>query len=156
MYWGPIFLLHNALRATNLDKKCWEFCTALPTERISRGYGSAMALPLATPWSKLFCRDQKWSSRTSTFLGGEKGGVFVVARALKSFILKLELATSTFLNIFVQDWTLCTVSVKIVGSLYCLLALPMLVCKIWWVRRARRKQTAMGGSVPTIFVSLRL
>ena len=26
-----------------------------------------------------------------------------------------------------------TVSVKIVGALCCLLALPMLVCKIWWV-----------------------
>ena len=28
---------------------------------------------------------------------------FVVARAFKSFILKLEMATSIFLNIFVQD-----------------------------------------------------
>ena len=132
MCWGPIFLLHNALRATDLDKKCWEFCTALPTERLSRGYGSAMTPPLASPWSKLFYRDQKWSNQTSTFLGGE-GGVFVVARAFKRFILKLHVATSTFLNIFVQDWTLCSVLVKIAGTLNCLLNLPVLVCNIWWV-----------------------
>ena len=119
-----------------------------------------MALPLATPWSKLFCRDQKWSSRISTFLEGE-GGLFVVARAFKSFVLRLDVAMSTFLNIFVQDWTLCTVSAKIVETLNCLLA------QCWCARfgeltaiknigrrrrRARTKQTALGGSVPTIFV----
>ena len=63
---------------------------------------------LAPPWSKLFIRDQKWSSRTSTlgvfFGGGEGGGgVFVAAIVFKSFFLKLHMVTSIFLNIFVQD-----------------------------------------------------
>ena len=160
MYWGPIFLLRNPLspfRATIFDKKCcWEFCTFLSPERISRYYGTAMAPPLAPPWSDLFIGHQKWSNRTLTvfffyfFLGGGwrgggrgwEGGVFVVASAFKSFILKLDMGKSIFLNIFVQDWTLCTltvhnvqslVSVKIVGTLNCLLTLPMLVCNIWWV-----------------------
>ena len=31
-----------------------------------------------------------------------------------------------------ENWN-CSISVKIVGRLNCLLALPMLVCKIWWV-----------------------
>ena len=110
MYWGPIFLLHNPLRATILGKKCWEFCTTLPTERLSHGYGYFVGIRNDPAGLQHF-----W---------GKKGGVYK---------LKLEVATSTFLNIFVQDWTLCTVSVKIVGTLYCLLALPMLVCKIWWV-----------------------
>ena len=34
---------------------------------------------------------------------GWVGGVFVVARAFKSFVLRLDVAMSTFLNIFVQD-----------------------------------------------------
>ena len=36
------------------------------------------------------------------FLGAE-GGVFVVASAYKSFILKVDIVTSIFLNIFVHD-----------------------------------------------------
>ena len=54
------------------------------------------------------------------------------------------------------------VSVKIVGALYCLLAFPMFMYKIWSVnsekqhlesrRRGRREKTAFDGSVPTIFV----
>ena len=62
-----------------------------------------MAHPLAPLWSKLIIRDQKWSSRTSTlgFFGG--GGVFVAAIVFKSFFLKLDIVTSIFLNIFVQD-----------------------------------------------------
>ena len=32
-----------------------------------------------------------------------EGGVFVVAGAFKSFILKVDIVTSIFLNIFVQD-----------------------------------------------------
>ena len=69
---------------------------------------------MAPPWSKLFIRDQKWSSRTSTlglflfyyyffFFGGGGEGVFVVAIVFKSFFLKLDMVTSIFLNIFVQD-----------------------------------------------------
>ena len=55
-----------------------------------------------------------------------------------------------------------TVSVKIVGTLCCPLALPMLVCKIWWVycdnqhwkdkEMGQKRKTALGGSVPTVFV----
>ena len=55
-----------------------------------------------------------------------------------------------------------TVSVKIVGALYCLLAFPMFMYKIWSVnskkqhwesrRRGRREKTAFDESVPTIFV----
>ena len=39
------------------------------------------------------------------FLGGGEwaGGVFVVISAFKSFILKLDMGNSIFLNIFVQD-----------------------------------------------------
>ena len=36
---------------------------------------------------------------------GEEGGVFVVASAFKSLILKVDMVTSIFLNIFVQDCT---------------------------------------------------
>ena len=35
--------------------------------------------------------------------GGWEGGVFVVTSAFKSFILKLDMVKSIFLNIFVQD-----------------------------------------------------
>ena len=35
------------------------------------------------------------------FMGG--GGVFVVVSVFKNFILKLDIATSIFLDIFVQD-----------------------------------------------------
>ena len=38
--------------------------------------------------------------------GGWEGGVFVVIIAFKSFILKLDMGNSIFLNIFVQDITL--------------------------------------------------
>ena len=64
-----------------------------------------MAHPLAPPWSKLIIRDQKWSSRTTTlgFFGGGGGEVFVAAIVFKSFLLKLDIVTSIFLNIFVQD-----------------------------------------------------
>ena len=34
---------------------------------------------------------------------GEEGEVFVVASAFKSFILNVDIVTSIFLNIFVQD-----------------------------------------------------
>ena len=37
------------------------------------------------------------------FFWGGVGGVFVVASAFKSFILKLDVVTSSFLNIFVHD-----------------------------------------------------
>ena len=55
--------------ATILDEKCWEFCTFVPTERLSCGFGTTMAPPLAPPWSVLFRRAQKISS--NVFLEGE-------------------------------------------------------------------------------------
>ena len=36
-------------------------------------------------------------------VGGGGGGIFVVNSAFKSFILKLDMVTSIFLDIFVQD-----------------------------------------------------
>ena len=53
-----------------------------------------------------------------------------------------------------------TVSVKTVGTLYCLLALPMLVCKSQWDtcnkhweerRRARSKKNSVGWKYPKYF-----
>ena len=85
-----------------LDRKCWKFCTFLPTEQLSPGFSAAMTPPLAPTWSKLFSQDQKWCSRTSRlFLFPVEGRVFVVASAFKSFILKLDMVTSIFLNILV-------------------------------------------------------
>ena len=37
------------------------------------------------------------------FLGGRGWGVFLFASAFKSFILKLDMVTSIFLNLFVQE-----------------------------------------------------
>ena len=37
------------------------------------------------------------------FFGGERGVFVVVISTFKSFILKLDIVTSIFLNIFVQD-----------------------------------------------------
>ena len=37
------------------------------------------------------------------FVGGEEGGVFVVASAFESFILKLDMVTCIFHNVFVED-----------------------------------------------------
>ena len=54
-------------------------------------------------WSKLFSRDQKWSSRTSKFYFSRGRGIIVVASAFRRFIFKLDIVTSNFLNIFVQD-----------------------------------------------------
>ena len=138
-----------------------------------------MAPPLALPWSNLFSGDQKWSSRTFvfTFGAGEGwvGGVFVVTSAFKSFILKLDMGNSIFLNIFVQDWrhvqwlyitfNLLTESQsKLLGHLTVFLpsqssgGVQHLVSSLgsWTTSGGRRDgpevKTALGGSVPTIFV----
>ena len=54
-----------------------------------------------------------------------------------------------------------TVSVKIVGTLCCLLALPMLVCKVWWVNcdkqhwedeeTGQKWKTSVGWRCPSYF-----
>ena len=188
MYWGPIFLLRNPLspfRATIFDKKCcWEFCTFLSPERISRYYGIAMAPPHAPSWSNLLSGDHKWSSRTLTVFffwyfvcfffwwGGGRGvgrGVFVVTSAFKSFILKLDMGNSIFCsrltsctvtvhNVQSFDW----VSVKIVGTLNCLLTLPIIgwcatfgeltaMNNIGWTRRRARSKNSTGWKCPNYF-----
>ena len=88
------YLLIRERNDYNLGEKWWDFRTFLPAERLSRRFGTAMTPPLAPPWSKLFSRNQKWCSRTSTlfffFFFRLEGGVFVVASSFKSFILKLH------------------------------------------------------------------
>ena len=54
-YLAAIYALHTLQSWT----KSVEIYTFLPTERLSRGFGTTMALPLTPPWSDLFIRDQK-------------------------------------------------------------------------------------------------
>ena len=95
---GPCHCLRDCQQVpTILDKKCSEFCTFLPTECLSHGFGTTVVPPLAPCWSKLLNRNQKWSSRTSTLLFLEEwGGVFVVFSAFKSFILELDISQHNF------------------------------------------------------------
>ena len=97
------YLLTRERNDCNLGQKVLRICTFLPTECLSCGFGTALTPSLGPPWSKLFSRDQKWSSLTSRlfFFFGWKWGVFVVASAFKSFILKLDMVTSIFLNTLV-------------------------------------------------------
>ena len=67
---------------------------------------NAYPADLVPLWSKLFSRDQKWSSRASKFNFLRGWGIIVVATAFKHFILKLDMVTSNFLYIFVQDCSL--------------------------------------------------
>ena len=46
-------------RLYTLGQKVLRFCTFLPIERLSRGFGTDMVPPLAPPWLHLFIRDQK-------------------------------------------------------------------------------------------------
>ena len=57
-------------------KRIKTFCTFLPTESLSRWFGTTKAPPFVPPRSMLLSRGEKWSSRTSTFLRG--GGAFLV------------------------------------------------------------------------------
>ena len=49
---------------------------------------------------------------------GEEGGVFVVDSAFKSFILKVDIVTSIFLNIFVQDSTRIKVDCFLLSGIF--------------------------------------
>ena len=71
------YLLIRERNDYNLGEKWWDFRTFLPTERLSRRFGTAMTPPLAPPWSKLFSRNQKWCSRTSTlfFFSAGRGSI---------------------------------------------------------------------------------
>ena len=59
------YLLTRERNDCNLGQKVLRICTFLPTECLSCGFGTAMTPSLGPPWSKLFSRDQKWSSLTS-------------------------------------------------------------------------------------------
>ena len=67
--------------------------------------GTAVAPPLAPHRPILFRRGQVIQPDFNiVFLGAvQKGGVLVVASAFKSFILKLDIPTSVFLNVFVYE-----------------------------------------------------
>ena len=52
----PAIYAHHTLQSWT---KSIEICTFLPTERLFRGFGTAMAPPLPPPWSNLFIRDPK-------------------------------------------------------------------------------------------------
>ena len=69
--------------------------------------GTAVAPPLAPRGSILFRRGQliqpDFNIVFLRLVQKRGGGVFVVASAFKSFILKLDIPTSVFLNIFVYE-----------------------------------------------------
>lgn len=66
---GPCHCLRDCQQVPTIsDKECSEFCTFLPTECLSHGFGTTVVPPLAPCWSKLLNRNQKWSSRTSKLL----------------------------------------------------------------------------------------
>ena len=77
--------------------------------------------------------------------------------------IEMEMTMSPLYNCRLRTLLLSTVSVKIVGTLLCLLVPSMLVYKVWWLNRNKqlwegqgeheeKKTTAFGQSVPTIFV----
>ena len=57
---GPCHCLRDCQQVPTIsDKKCSEFCTFLPTECLSHGFGTTVVPPLAPYWSKLLNRNQK-------------------------------------------------------------------------------------------------
>ena len=103
LYWARLF------KDAILDKKCCQFCTLLPSERLSR-YGPS---PCHHPGQSClvgFRNDPDLLQRCGFFFkcgggggGGGQGGVFVVVSAFKSFILNLDKVMSICPNIFLQD-----------------------------------------------------
>ena len=87
---GPCHCLRDCQQVPTIsDKKCSEFCTFLPTECLSHGFGTTVVRPLAPCWSKLLNRNQKWSSRTSTLLFlGEWGGSICSFQRFQELYLK--------------------------------------------------------------------
>ena len=71
-----------------------------PAEPTSRPFGTTM-----TPPPTLISQGKKWSSENSILVFWGEGGVFVtiIASALKGFFLKLDMVTSIFGSIFIQD-----------------------------------------------------
>ena len=81
---GPCHCLRDCQQVPTIsDKKCSEFCTFLPTECLSHGFGTTVVPPLAPYWSKLLNRNQKWSSRTSTLLFWGEGGSICSCRCFQ-------------------------------------------------------------------------
>ena len=97
--------LHNSLYHThNLGQKVLRILHFYTHRTSIPWIGTAVAPPLAPRGSILFRRGQL-TDFNIVFLGAVQkgGGVFVVASAFKSFILKLDIPTSVFLNIFVYE-----------------------------------------------------
>ena len=114
-------------RIHNLGQKLLRILQLLrivPLGCLSGRFGTAMTSLLAPPLSLLFSQGQKLSSWTSTlFLEGRgKKEVFVINSSLKNFILKLDIVTSIFRNIFAQDCridlTCLTLFLHIFGNIF--------------------------------------
>ena len=110
--WGMNHKIHSVMKTVprihNLGQKLLRILQLLrivPSGCLSGRFGTAMTSLLAPPLSLLFSQGQKLSSWTSTlFFGGRgKKEVFVINSFLKNFILKLDIVTSIFRNIFAQD-----------------------------------------------------
>ena len=69
----------------NLGQKVLRILHFLTHRTPIHGFGTAMAPPLAPPWSKLSSQDQKWSSWNSTFFGRGGGGGGVGVFVVESF-----------------------------------------------------------------------
>jgi len=95
--------------ATILDKKSYKkFALPYPHNAYPADLLPLWSLSTPHPGQCCFVGGQKWSSWTSTliFSWGGGGVVFKVVNICSyrlSFILKLDMAKSIFLNIFVQD-----------------------------------------------------
>ena len=110
--WGMTHKINSVMKTVprihNLGQKLLRILQLLrivPSGCLSGRFGTAMTSLLAPPLSLLFSQGQKLSSWTSTlFLEGRgKKEVFVINSSLKNFILKLDIVTSIFRNIFAQD-----------------------------------------------------
>ena len=99
--------LHNSLYHThNLGQKVLRILHFYTHRTSIPWIGTAVAPPLAPRGSILFRRGQLIQPDFNIVflrLVQKGGGVFVVASAFKSFILKLDIPTSVFLNIFVYE-----------------------------------------------------
>ena len=98
--------LHNSLYHThNLGQKVLRILHFYTHRTSIPWIGTGVAPPLAPRGSILFRRGQLIQPDFNIVFWGavQKRGVFVVASAFKSFILKLDIPTSVFLNIFVYE-----------------------------------------------------
>ena len=116
MYWGPIFLRRNPL--SPLGQQSWtksvveNFALSYPQNAYPAIMVPLWPLPSPLPGQICLVGIRNDPAGLLLFFGGGGGwrrgegwlgGVFVVTSAFKSFILKLDMGNSIFLNIFVQD-----------------------------------------------------